>query len=270
MKPLSFFSFVISLQLKLRTVFNLSSSPLLSPTLLSSSTVCFLTSFHFPSYLLFLASLRYDAVFAAIRDCYEAYAVYTFIALLIAILVDGQGLPHLINKVSFVYYCSYSVSAFIFRCECSLFSDGIHLFALYCSRYCINHLYIFSSLRLYCQLYCTILHYLSQLAAHVVEERRALSEAIVKKTRRPAMHLRPPFPCCYTQHKPYTVAAAWLFQCQLMTMQVTLSLPLVAVNEIHVPALYFIGFCVFLAWFGCLTHSLTYVFNQSLPPSLTH
>ena len=33
------------------------------------------------------------------RDCYEAYAVYTFIALLIAILVDGQGLPHLITKV---------------------------------------------------------------------------------------------------------------------------------------------------------------------------
>ena len=45
-------------------------------------------------------SLSYDAVFAAVRDCYEAYAVYTFIALLIAILVDGQGLSHLIDKVS--------------------------------------------------------------------------------------------------------------------------------------------------------------------------
>ena len=46
--------------------------------------------------------LRYDAVFAAVRDCYEAYAVYTFIALLIAILEDGQGLQELLNKVSHI------------------------------------------------------------------------------------------------------------------------------------------------------------------------
>jgi Organic solute transporter Ostalpha len=45
------------------------------------------------------ALIRYDAVFAALRDCYEAYAVYTFIALLIAILEDGKGLPQLLNKV---------------------------------------------------------------------------------------------------------------------------------------------------------------------------
>lgn len=39
-------------------------------------------------------------MFASVRDCYEAYAVYTFIALLIAILEDGQGLQELLNKVS--------------------------------------------------------------------------------------------------------------------------------------------------------------------------
>ena len=38
-------------------------------------------------------------MFSAIRDCYEAYAVYTFIALLIAIMEDGQGLPELLSKV---------------------------------------------------------------------------------------------------------------------------------------------------------------------------
>lgn len=42
---------------------------------------------------------RYDFVFSAIRDFYEAYAVYTFIALLIAIMEDGQGLPELLSKV---------------------------------------------------------------------------------------------------------------------------------------------------------------------------
>jgi Organic solute transporter Ostalpha len=55
-------------------------------------------------------SPRYDAVFAALRDCYEAYAVYTFIALLIAILEDGKGLPQLLNKVSGAVECGYCLS----------------------------------------------------------------------------------------------------------------------------------------------------------------
>jgi hypothetical protein len=49
-------------------------------------------------------------VFAALRDCYEAYAVYTFIALLIAILEDGKGLPQLLNKVSGAVECGYCLS----------------------------------------------------------------------------------------------------------------------------------------------------------------
>ena len=100
---------------------------------------------------------RYDAGFSAIRDCYEAYAVYTFIALLIAILEDGKGLTALINT----------------------------------------------------------------LAQHVSDERKALNDAIVNQLKRPPQHLRPPFPCCYGDNKPATVAAAWLFQCKLMAMQVT-------------------------------------------------
>ena len=35
----------------------------------------------------------------AIRDVYEAYVIYTFIALLIAILLDGKGLQELVNRL---------------------------------------------------------------------------------------------------------------------------------------------------------------------------
>jgi hypothetical protein len=40
------------------------------------------------------------------------------------------------------------------------------------------------------------------------------------------MHLTPPFPCCYARHKPVSVAATWLFQCQLMTMQFVMMKPI--------------------------------------------
>lgn len=40
------------------------------------------------------------------------------------------------------------------------------------------------------------------------------------------MHLTPPFPCCYTRHRPASVAATWLFQCQLMTMQFVMMKPI--------------------------------------------
>ena len=42
----------------------------------------------------------YEHIFGALRDCYEAYAIYTFIALLIAILEDGAGLPRLIQMLT--------------------------------------------------------------------------------------------------------------------------------------------------------------------------
>jgi hypothetical protein len=43
---------------------------------------------------------QFEIIFAAIRDCYEAYAVYTFIALLIAVLEDGKGLPALLQMLT--------------------------------------------------------------------------------------------------------------------------------------------------------------------------
>lgn len=43
---------------------------------------------------------KFEHLFGSFRDCYEAYAVYTFIAFLIAVLDDGQGLSVLINKLA--------------------------------------------------------------------------------------------------------------------------------------------------------------------------
>lgn len=41
-----------------------------------------------------------EFAFAAIRDFYEAYAIYTFIALLIAVLEDGKGLTELLKMLT--------------------------------------------------------------------------------------------------------------------------------------------------------------------------
>lgn len=108
-----------------------------------------------------LVMQKFEAIFSALRDCYEAYAVYTFIALLIAIMEDGQGLPFLLQK----------------------------------------------------------------LTLHVIQERKAVEDAASSRTRRPAEHLRPPFPCCYEWHKPSQVAKAWLYQCRLMALQFVVSKP---------------------------------------------
>ena len=105
---------------------------------------------------------KFEAGFGAVRDCYEAYVVYTFVALLVAVLEDGKGLADLI----------------------------------------------------------------ALLAVHVVEERRAVEEAVARGVRPPTEHLRPPFPCCYEYHKPSLVAKAWLYQCRLMAMQFVLFKPL--------------------------------------------
>ena len=36
----------------------------------------------------------------AVRDCYEAYAIYTFVALLVAVMEDGKGLSALVERLS--------------------------------------------------------------------------------------------------------------------------------------------------------------------------
>lgn len=39
-------------------------------------------------------------LFGFLRDAYEAYVVYTFFGLLIAVLEDGQGHEHLVERLA--------------------------------------------------------------------------------------------------------------------------------------------------------------------------
>ena len=57
----------------------------------------------------------YSEFFGAGRDFYEAYAIYTFIALLIAIVEDGKGMQALLGvRTDFYFFCC---------CNSFLFSD---------------------------------------------------------------------------------------------------------------------------------------------------
>ena len=47
-----------------------------------------------------LVVTSYEAVWSFFRDSYEAYAIYTFIALLVAIVEDGHGLSGLIGMLT--------------------------------------------------------------------------------------------------------------------------------------------------------------------------
>lgn len=110
-----------------------------------------------------LVATTYTHIWDFIRDSYEAYAIYTFIALLVAIVEDGAGLSGLIGM----------------------------------------------------------------LANAVEEERTELEEAIANDVwPRPKLHLKPPFPCCYPDNRPISVAKAWLFQCKLMALQFVFCKPL--------------------------------------------
>jgi hypothetical protein len=46
---------------------------------------------------------------------------------------------------------------------------------------------------------------------------------------RPVEHIVPPCPCCYRIQRPTTVAAAWLYQCQLMAAQFVIMRPLLTI-----------------------------------------
>jgi len=48
-----------------------------------------------------------ELVLGAFRNVYEAYVIYTFIALLIAIVVDGNDLQDLVN-IAQIVWASYS------------------------------------------------------------------------------------------------------------------------------------------------------------------
>ena len=67
--------------------------------------------------------------------------------------------------------------------------------------------------------------FMDKLTQHVIDENRAYDIAVRNKQARPAKHLTPPFPCCYTRNRVSSVAAAWLNQCRIMAMQFVIMKP---------------------------------------------
>ena len=63
---------------------------------------------------------------------------------------------------------------------------------------------------------------IKRLSLHVEEEQRAKASALASGGQEevPTMNLLPPFPCCYQNDEPMHIAAAWLYQCKLLAMQV--------------------------------------------------
>lgn len=133
---------------------------------------------------------HWEPLLGAIRDLYEAYAIYTFIALLIAIIEDGRGLTGMINQLA------QRVIE-----EREAVAEYERLVAERAPR--SSFLYFFSS-----------------------NNRGADAEPLSRLPPRPMEHIHPPCPCCYRTHRPTTVAAAWLYQCQLMAAQFVIMRPL--------------------------------------------
>ena len=134
---------------------------------------------------------KFEPFFGAFRDCYEAYAIYTFVALLIAIIEDGRGLSGMV--------------------------------ALLAKRVVEER--------------DAVIEY-ERLVAERAPSRGFFSwfastddsaEPLARLPARPAEHIKPPFPCCYQPHRPSTVAAAWLYQCQLMAAQFVILRPFLSV-----------------------------------------
>jgi hypothetical protein len=128
---------------------------------------------------------RAEPYFATARDCFESYVVYTFVAMLIAILSDGMSLNQLIYKLAtHVEKEKEAVDSYKRR-----FQPG---------------------------------------SAEAVDI-EASAEPGLAPARKPKEHLSPPFPCCYRSNECVSVAAAWLYQCQLMAMQFVFFKPLLTV-----------------------------------------
>lgn len=124
-----------------------------------------------------------EPYFATLRDCFEAYVVYTFVGFLIAILSDGMTFNQLLRKLSkLVEHEKDAVEKYKHR----------------------------------------------QSHPEIDPEVIPGGEAVAALTK-PKEHLIPPFPCCYHVNDCRSIAAAWLYQCQLMALQFVIMKPLLTV-----------------------------------------
>eukprot|EP01032_Pedospumella_encystans_P017092 gene17092-19485_t len=136
---------------------------------------------------------KFEPFFGAFRDCYEAYAIYTFIAMLIAIIEDGRGLSGMISLLA--------------ERVVEERDAVIEYERLVAERAQPSRFFLFN----------------------LLGSREPAMEELTRLPARPTEHIKPPFPCCYQVHRPSTVAAAWLYQCQLMAAQFVILRPFLAV-----------------------------------------
>lgn len=136
---------------------------------------------------------KFEPFFGAFRDCYEAYAIYTFIAMLIAIIEDGRGLSGMISLLA--------------ERVVEERDAVIEYERLVAERAPSSRFFLFN----------------------LLGSRDQSVEELTRLPARPTEHIKPPFPCCYQVHRPSTVAAAWLYQCQLMAAQFVILRPFLAV-----------------------------------------
>lgn len=151
---------------------------------------------------------NFEFLFDPIRDIYEAYAVYTFLALLIAILGDD-----LIKKTNIK-----DENAIFFKAVKKLEEQRQQ------EENEINEYNI-----LYNEQNILIQNIKNENDPNIIIElKNKLINIKSKLLIRPKYHVIPPFPCGYNYNSKKSIAYSFLYQCRLMGLQFVLMKPLLA------------------------------------------
>ncbi len=151
---------------------------------------------------------NFEFLFDPIRDVYEAYAVYTFLALLIAIL--GDDLTKITN--------SKDENAIFFKAVRKLEEQREH------EEDEINEYNL-----LYNEQTTITQSIKNENDPNILLElKNKLINIKSKLVIRPQYHVTPPFPCGYNINSKKSIAYSFLYQCRLMGLQFVLMKPLLA------------------------------------------
>lgn len=159
----------------------------------------------------------------AIRDCYEAYVVYTFVAMLVAILGDGKSLDDVeIQIAERIVEERREVEAYkLWQAQQRAATTSSS-----------SSTVVVSS--------ATIMDVESQHLLHANggdggtgrqdDQNTSREEAVeASPLRQPKEHFHPPCPFCYRSQIPLSMAATWLWQCRVFALQFMIVKPLVTV-----------------------------------------
>ena len=151
---------------------------------------------------------NFEFLFDPVRDIYEAYAVYTFLALLIAVL--GDDLTKVTN--------AKDENAIFFIAVRKLEEQREH------EQEEINEYNL-----LYNEQIIISQNIKNEKDPNILLELRTkLMNIKSKLLARPQYHVTPPFPCGYNINSKKSIAYAFLYQCRLMGLQFVLMKPLLA------------------------------------------